>query len=117
LFWTPDSLGKRHEEDESKGCFTFDLRAYCVTHMIEGKKDPETHSNPAMVRRVYDRRRVRKVSPLKQCMASIRGHATIWRFSKTLESRMNIEHPTAFFDSGFTPHERDDWLVLMERES
>ncbi len=35
-------------EDKNRERFTFhDLRAYYVTHMIEGKKDPETHSNPA----------------------------------------------------------------------
>lgn len=54
------------DEDKSRERFTFhDLRAYYVTHMVEGKKDPETHSNPATTRRVYDRRRVRKISPLR----------------------------------------------------
>ncbi|NYT69305.1 MULTISPECIES: hypothetical protein [Alcaligenaceae] len=48
-------------EGETRERFTFpDLRANDMTHIMEGKKDPETHSNPATTRRVYDRRRVRK---------------------------------------------------------
>lgn len=42
--------------------FTFhDLRAYYITSMVEQNKNPETHSNPATTKRVYDRRRVVKI--------------------------------------------------------
>jgi len=53
-------------EGETRKRFTFhDLRANYMTHIMEGKKDTETHSNPATTRRVYDGRRVRKISALK----------------------------------------------------
>lgn len=35
-----------------------DLRAYYVTVMVGAGENPETHSNPATTKRVYDRRRV-----------------------------------------------------------
>ncbi|WP_341667396.1 tyrosine-type recombinase/integrase [Alcaligenes sp. SDU_A2] len=42
--------------------FTFhDLRAYYVTRMVERNQNPETHSNPATTRKVYDRRRVVRI--------------------------------------------------------
>lgn len=42
--------------------FTFhDLRAYYVSVMVEKQQNPETHSNPATTRKVYDRRRVVKI--------------------------------------------------------
>lgn len=51
------------EEDPGRQRFTFhDLRAYYVTLMVESERNPETHANPATTKRVYDRRRVVKVT-------------------------------------------------------
>jgi integrase len=41
-----------------------DLRALYVSEMLGQGRDPNTHQNEATMRRVYDRRKVRKVSPL-----------------------------------------------------
>lgn len=52
--------------DKSRERFTFhDLRAYYVTKMVESGRNPETHANPATTKRVYDRRRVVKVTAQK----------------------------------------------------
>lgn len=49
--------------DRDRERFTFhDLRAYYVTEMVGRNKNPETHANPATTRRVYDRRRVVKIT-------------------------------------------------------
>ena len=54
------------KEGKDRERFTFhDLRAYYVTHMVAAERNPETHSNPATTRRVYDRRRVVKVQALE----------------------------------------------------
>lgn len=54
------------EEDPNRERFTFhDLRAYYVTLMVESERNPETHANPATTKRVYDRRRVVKVTAQK----------------------------------------------------
>ena len=48
--------------DRSRERFNFhDLRAYYVTVMVGVGENPETHSNPATTKRVYDRRRVVKI--------------------------------------------------------
>jgi integrase len=41
-----------------------DLRALYVSEMLEQGRDPNTHANPQTMRRVYDRRREIKVTPL-----------------------------------------------------
>jgi integrase len=41
-----------------------DLRAMYVTELTEQDRNPETHANAATTRRVYDRRRLIKVTPL-----------------------------------------------------
>lgn len=49
-------------EDRTRQRFTFhDLRAYYVTVMVDRNENPETHSNPATTRKIYDRRRVVKI--------------------------------------------------------
>ena len=42
-----------------------DLRSMYVTEMLDLGLDPNTHKNPETMRRVYDRRRVVEVTPLK----------------------------------------------------
>lgn len=41
-----------------------DLRALYVSEMLEQKRDPHTHANEETMRRVYDRRREIKITPL-----------------------------------------------------
>jgi integrase len=41
-----------------------DLRALYASEMLEQKRDPNMHKNPQTMRRVYDRRKTIKVTPL-----------------------------------------------------